>query len=193
MHDVLEVQTIEILREVVQEVVLLEPQGGEQILEIPTEHLLLELAPGDMMLEQVESLVLLEVGTQGPPGPPGIPGPAAGQALQRAAAETLSALRGVHELPSGQVALADAAQAAHVFALLGVTLTAADTGQPVNVQRTGVIDDQGWAWTTDQRVYLGQGGALVQQPPVTGFDVLVGMALSPTRLLLNIQDPIELE
>jgi hypothetical protein len=193
MHDFLEIQKTELLREVVQEVVMLESQGSEQILEIPTEHLLLELAPGDMMLEQVETLVLLEVGIQGPPGPPGIPGPAAGQALQRTAAETLSALRVVYELTDGRVALADAVIDAHVFVLLGVTLTAADMGQPVIVQRAGQMDDTGWTWVPGQRVYLGQGGALVQQPPAAGFDVLIGVALSATRLLLNLQDPIQLE
>lgn len=153
-----------------------------------------ERAASGVLVERAEPRVdLLTEARQGPPGPPGMPGPASGQALQRTAAEILSALRGVYELPSGQVALADSSQEDHVFSLLGVTLTAADAGQPVNVQRAGVIDDAGWSWTPGQRVYLGQGGALVQQPPEAGFDVLIGMALTATRLLLNLQDPIELE
>ena len=32
-----------------------------------------------------------------------------------------------------------------------------------------------------------------QTPPNNGFDVLVGVAVSPTRLLLDFQDPIEME
>ena len=74
MTDFLEIQKAELLHETVQEVVLLEPQGDEQVLEIPTEHLLLELSPDDVMLEPAEKLVLLEAGIQGPPGPRGLRG-----------------------------------------------------------------------------------------------------------------------
>ena len=193
MSDLLEIQTEAVLQQTVQEVVLLEPAGSDDMLEVPTEQVLLQPSDNNTLLEPVETLVLLTEAQQGPPGPQGIPGPDGGQALQRIAAEQLSALRAVHERPDGRVAASSASDDSHVTALLGVSLTAAEAGAAVNVQRSGVIDDSGWSWVPGARVYLGQLGAITQAPANSGFDVLIGVALSATRLLLNLQDPIELE
>lgn len=155
----------------------------------------LETLVGDTGEVQVEYLVSLhmpelETVTVGEQGPPGIPGPAGGSSVQRTAGATLSALRTVYEL-DGQVFPLDYRDAGHVDLLLGITLTAADLGSPVNVQRSGVLDDSNWAWTPG-RVWLGIDGALTQTPPAEGFDVLIGAAVSATRITLNLTDPIEL-
>lgn len=139
-----------------------------------------------------ESAPLTVVVTRGIPGPTGPPGPDGGNVLQRAAGETLSALRAVYEL-DGAVRPLDAGDADHIDLLLGITITAAAAGQPINVQRAGSISDAAWSWTPGSRVHLGANGALTQSPPVDGFDVLIGTAVSPTSLLLNLQEPIELE
>ena len=135
--------------------------------------------------------IVVAVGTQGPPGRPGVPGPAGGSAFQRLAGETLSALRVVYEL-AGQVFALDVGDAEHIDLLLGVTLTAADPGAAINVQRSGAIDDAGWSWLPGL-VWLGASGALTQTPPVDGFAVLLGAAVSATRITLNIQPAIQLE
>lgn len=145
--------------------------------------------------ELVESVVVVEVvevAEQGPPGPRGPVGPAGGAAVSRTAGITLSALLAVWEDQDGQVWPLSATDGGHVFCLLGVTLTAAQAGQPVDVQRSGPVDDAAWDWAPRARVYLGANGALTVNPAVGGFHVLVGVALSPTRLLLGIQDPVQL-
>lgn len=162
------------------------------LLEVQVPQILVEETGGSNLQEKVERVVLLEVAGQGPPGIQGPPGPAGGSSLQRTAGETVSALRVAYEHDNGRVYALDYADADHIDALLGITLTAADAGQPVNVQRSGAIDDDGWNWTPG-RVFLGAGGALTQSPPADGFDVLIGVAVSATRLILNLQDPIELE
>ncbi|WP_330114930.1 hypothetical protein SA496_01285 [Pseudomonas sp. JS3066] len=141
-------------------------------------------------LEQTETVVI-GAGEQGPPGPQGIPGPAGGSSLQRQAGEVLSALRVLYELDGAVFAL-DYRDETHIDLLLGLSLTAADAGQPLNVQRSGVIEDAGWSWQPG-RIWLGADGQLTQTPPVDGFDVLIGAAVSATRITLNIQDPIEQE
>ena len=159
----------------------------------------LELQVGDAGEVEREYLACLQqaevhsttVGEQGPPGRTGEPGPAGGAAVQRLSGETLSALRVVYEL-DGQVYALDYRDAAHIDLLLGMTLTAADQGQPVNVQQLGAVDDDGWSWQPG-RVWLGADGALTQTPPTDGFDVLIGAAVASGRLLLNLQDPLELE
>lgn len=142
-------------------------------------------------VEPPEDVLVVAMGEQGPPGIPGAPGPAGGSAFQRQPGETLSALRAVYEL-DGQVFYLDYRDAAHIDLLLGITLSAAEVGTPINVQRSGPIDDSGWNWTPG-RVWLGAAGALTQTPPADGYDVLLGTAVSATRIILNLTDPIELE
>lgn len=137
---------------------------------------------------QQPDLLLLEHGSQGPPGPPG---PDGGSALQRPAGETLSALRVVYEL-AGAVFALDYRDAEHIDLVVGVTLTAAAQGGAVNIQRSGTLDDAAWSWQPGP-VWLGAAGALTQSPPTDGFDLLIGSAVSATRITLNIQDPIDLE
>lgn len=193
MPDLLQVETESVLQEKVETVVLLEPQGSDEILEVPTEQLLLEAGHDNTLLEPVEKLQLLSECVQGPPGPTGIPGPAGGQIMQRTAGMATSALLAVYEDLFGSVWPADCNFERDVLALLGVTVSAAEGGQSINVQRMGHIDDAGWQWLPGVRVFLSAQGRLTQTPPQTGHDVLIGTALSATRLLLNIQDPIELE
>lgn len=193
MPDLLQVETESLLQEQVETVELLEPQGSDEILEVPTEQLLLEAGQDNTLLEPVQELVLLTEAQQGPPGPPGIPGPAGGQVLQRTAGMDTSALLVVYEDLNGAVWPADPDVERDVLALLGVTVSAAVGGQPINVQRLGHIDDAAWQLQPGKRVFLGRQSRLTQEPPQAGYDVLIGVALSATRLLLNFQDPIELE
>lgn len=129
-------------------------------------------------------------GGQGPAGGQGIPGPAGGSAIQRTAGEVLSALRLVYE-EDDKVFLLTEDDGEHIFQVLGLTMTAADTGDEINVQRSGPIDDAGWSWTPGP-VWLGTSGNLTQTPPSGGFDLMVGVALSATRILLDLQQPIDL-
>ena len=193
MRDLLEIPQEQLLQEQVQTVVLLEPQGSDDIVEVPTEQVLLEAGQDNTLLETEQELVLLTECLQGPPGPPGIPGPTGGQVLQRSAGMDTSALLVVYEDLFGSVWPADPDAESDVLALLGVTVSAAVAGQPINVQRMGHIDDAAWQLQPGKRVFLGGQGRLTLEPPQAGYDVLIGMAITSTRLLLNIQDPIELE
>ncbi len=150
------------------------------------------MQPGALVVAPVMQTAVVAVGIAGTPGIQGPIGPAGGTAMERRAGETLSALRVVWEDEFGHVWPLSASDDAHVFLLLGLTLTAADAGGLVNVQRSGVVDDSAWSWAPGQRVYLGQGGALTASPVEDGFHVLIGTAASATRLLLNIQDPLQM-
>jgi len=109
----------------------------------------------------------------------------------REAGETLSALRVVYEL-DGVVRYLDSHDTAHIELASGVTLGAAELGEQVQVQRSGAIDDENWSWTPGP-VWLGAAGALTQTPPTAGYSLVVGVALSATRLAVDLQPPINLE
>lgn len=133
--------------------------------------------------------VVVTRGVPGPRGLQGVPGPAGGAAFVRHADAPLSALRIVWENAAGAVYPLDPDDDAHLDLISGLTLTAAPGAGDVTVQRSGPVDDSAWNWTPG-RVWLGAAGALTQIPPSGTTDVLVGYAVSPTRLFLDIQDPI---
>lgn len=110
--------------------------------------------------------------------------------FQRPAGTVLSALRVVYE-SQGRVFLLSADDEAHADLVLGLTLTSSDQGAPVAVKRAGVVDDQTWSWVPGQ-VWLGANGNLTQTPPADGVDLAVGTAVSATRLVLNLQQPLYL-
>lgn len=144
--------------------------------------------PTSLTVESQADLMVL-TGEQGPPGVPGPIGPSGGSAVTRSSATVVSALRVVYELPGGTVAPADYDDPVHVEALLGVTLTAAGVGQPVDVQGSGVLEDAGWSWTPGP-LWLGAAGVIVQVPPVDGALVQLGSAVGPTRVILRLEAPI---
>lgn len=154
-------------------------------------QILAEQPTSTVLVDEVEEIQILAVAEQGPPGPAGEPGPAGGSTLQRTAGATLSALVVVYE-EDGEVFALDKGDDANIDQLLGLTVTAADLGESINVQRSGAVNNNGWSWAPG-RVYLGAAGALTQTPATDGNDVLIGRAVSATRLLLDIQDPIDLE
>lgn len=110
--------------------------------------------------------------------------------VQRTAGENLSALRVVYEL-GGEVFYIDYLDTAHIELIRGVTVTSASAGGQVSVRMYGDIEDDSWSWDIGV-IWLGANGVLTQTPPTTGFDVRVGSAVSPTRVILSISEPIEL-
>ena len=152
------------------------------------------LSDGDdvVVAESESTQIVLASGEQGPPGPQGPIGPSGGAAFERMSAGALSALVVVWEDAAGVVRPMDYRDEDHIDLLAGITLTATSSAGPVNVQRSGPLDDSAWNWTPG-RVWLGANGALTQTPPADGFDVLVGYVVSPTRIYLDMQDNIELE
>lgn len=141
-----------------------------------------------VVLETEEVISLIASAEQGPPGPPG---PAGGSVVPSTAGEVTSALRVLYEL-NGQAFPLDYRDTEHIQLLLGISLNAAPAGAQINVQRFGPIEDAAWSWTPG-RLWLGPGGTLTQTPPADGYDVLMGTAVSASRIFLNPQDPINLE
>lgn len=122
----------------------------------------------------------------------GKPGTGGTTQMVRQSSAALSALRVVWEDELGVVRPLDASDADHIDLVCGLTLTGASGPADVTVQRSGPVEDAAWAWTPG-RVWLGAGGALTQVVPAAGFDLVVGFAVSPTRLYLDFQDHVELE
>ena len=146
----------------------------------------------EIIIEVDTDVEVLEVAAQGPRGPQGPPGPAGGAAFIRAAATTLSALVVVWEDSAGRVHPLDYRDEEHAALLCGLTITSADAGQDVTVQRIGPLDAAGLGLVPG-RVWLGVDGRLTQNPPQDGCDILVGNATADERIYLNFNEAIYLE
>lgn len=152
---------------------------------------LVDAQPFVLTVERQEVFtVVTAAGGQGPPGGRGAPGPAGGSAVERIAGEQLSALRVTYEW-AGVVRYLDLQDAAHIDQVGGVTLNAVEAGEAVNLQLSGPLDDAAWNWQPGP-VWLGPGGTLTQTPPLDGYLLFIGKAVSPTRIIINIDQPIAL-
>lgn len=134
-------------------------------------------------------------GAQGPPGPVGADGPvgpAGGRHLKRSSGP-LSGGRAVRTLEDGDhidVASARAPEVAR--AIVGVVATSAGASdQEVEVVLRGELEDDGWTFVPHRNVFVGDNGVLTQTiDPTWAFVCVVGRALTPTKLLVDMRAPI---
>lgn len=130
---------------------------------------------------------------KGDKGDPGSPGEGGSTVLQRVAGTALGGHRVVRSTGANTVGYASVDGAGQGDDTLGITLGAAEADAPINVQRSGVISFNGWAWQALRPVFLGLDGMLTQEEPQTGFYQVIGYAESPTSVVLNIESPIYFE
>lgn len=91
---------------------------------------------------------------------------------------------------AGGVAMpVDTAIASHAQQVAGVSSSAATSGQAVVVKRFGVADEAAWDWQ-DGVVFCGPTGALTQSPSASGWLLQVARVISPTRIDIDIEQPI---
>lgn len=109
---------------------------------------------------------------------------------RRTAASTVSALRVVTESSAG-VSQLDPTDDEQVAGLLGVSISAGDTGDEIRIKTGGTIDDSGWSWVPGF-VYAGPNGTLTQIYPASGWEIVIGYAPAATRLNLTFDEPVKL-
>lgn len=109
------------------------------------------------------------------------------------AGEPLGGHRVVVADETGRAIHADPANLSHASRILGMTTGAAAQGNPAEVVRAFEMEEQSWAWTPGAAVFLGATGVLTQsvpEVPEAAFSLIVGFALTPTRLFINVREPI---
>lgn len=105
------------------------------------------------------------------------------------AGQPLSGHRAVRLAGSGAVRFASADDITQAGLVAGVTLHAAEEGEPVAVAIVGEVVEPSWSFAPGP-VFLGLNGALVQAPPASGFVQPMGTAITPTRLIVERGTPI---
>lgn len=142
--------------------------------------------------QQIEVIEIVEIAVQGPRGPQGIPGPAGGATTVMVGATPISGHTAVALDSGGLLIYADCTNPAHIGAVQGVVGNAYSPGDLVVVQTDFELVHAGWSFSPGP-VFVGASGALVQTPPPGAiFAQVVGYALAPTRIRVDVQPPIVL-
>ena len=146
----------------------------------------------EIIIEVDTDVEVLEAAAQGPRGPQGIPGPAGGATTVTVGAAPISGHTAVALDSGGLLVYADCTNPAHIGAVQGVVGNAYSPGDLAVVQTDFDLTHAGWAFATGP-VFVGATGALVQALPMGAvFAQVVGYALAPTRIRIDVQPPIVL-
>jgi hypothetical protein len=106
-------------------------------------------------------------------------------------ASALSSLSG-HRIVYGNDGFdyADKDTPSTLTAIVGMTISAAASGDQVTVVSSGIIKEPTWDLSFPGRVFLGNDGQITQAAPADGSLVAVGKAISKTEMIVSIEDPI---
>lgn len=76
--------------------------------------------------------------------------------------------------------------------VIGITSGSVSHGAYATIVTSGIFTDPSWTWVADNPLFAGDGGILTQTPPSTGYMHVVGYAVSPTTVVVGIQQPIRI-
>lgn len=146
---------------------------------------------GTTVISSTDMPSIIYAAEQGPAGIQGLPGPAAGTSFTRAAAANVSGGKAVTLNAAGQCLHADGAKTSMANSVVGISLNGGAPGADITIiTNGGEIEETVWNWQANKSVFLGTDGALTQVAPTSGYLLVVGVAVGPTRMLVKIQQPI---
>lgn len=128
----------------------------------------------------------------GPPGPQGLPGDAGLSVITLIANVPLGGHRVVKPVAGGKVDYASSNVPTDGDQILGITTGAVAEDALVDVQTGGPMEEPTWLWIVGMPVYCGLNGVLTQSPPNVGVLCRVGKAVTPTKILVNVEEAIVL-
>ena len=117
----------------------------------------------------------------GAKGKDGIDGDA-GSSVRRIADIALGGHRCVITTATG-ITYADSSNITHLGLVLGITTSAVLAGEEVAISTVGEVIEPSWSFALGN-VYVGLNGNLTQIVPLSGFIQIIGVAISPTVLLV---------
>lgn len=103
---------------------------------------------------------------------------------------TASEPLGGHRVVTMSGLYADSSNPSHAYTIAGITLQAVASGAPVEAQYIGELTEPSWAWTPAEPVFLGGNGMLTHTAPDAGFILQIGIPITSTTLLIDIQQPL---
>jgi hypothetical protein len=141
--------------------------------------------------QRLKTVQIRGPGIQGLPGEAGLPGTSSSTSL--IASEALNGQRVVIADGVNGARYADAANINHFAAVIGITTAAAAQNSPVFVQSSNFFSESSWNWLPNLEVFLSINGFMTQNPPTAlAFLQKIGYAVTPTKIWIELSDPIVL-
>lgn len=137
--------------------------------------------PTVILSKDVNTSTIITSGIQGPQGPPGV------ATIQLVAGISL----GGNRVVTGAANYADNTDIATAGRAIGMTQGAAVLGATVNIVTVGELDGFS-GLTINNPVYLSTNGTTTQVLPITGYIQRIGVAISATKILINLSEPLGL-
>jgi hypothetical protein len=80
----------------------------------------------------------------------------------------------------------------HAFKAIGITTGAANLDDIAHVQISGILVEPSWSWSASTPVWLGENGAITQDPPISpaAFSLIVATPIEATSVFIGFRDPI---
>lgn len=129
-------------------------------------------------------------GPQGAHGLQGIPGPPGGTQLYNTSA-AISQYSVVSTDSNAGIVHANCNSRLSLGTVVGIAIVDYLSGETASPLSSGVVENLLWTFVPGNRVFVGNNGQAVQILPIDAiFQQVVGTALSPTKLLINIMAPI---
>lgn len=117
-------------------------------------------------------------------------GDAGSEFLSYEAAQDLDAYAALRPSFDSKADYADSDSATYANSVLGISVISALTGTPIQIQYKGEIVNPGWSWVENEPIFCGPAGSLTQTAPTSGFQLIVGIAVAPTKMVVGIKQPI---
>jgi hypothetical protein len=118
-------------------------------------------------------------------GPEGIPGISAVSIL------TTPRTLGGNRVVTAELDYADCTDLSTINRVIGVTASAANAWDTIPVVEFGVLGGFS-GLTPNTPIYLSTNGTVSHNLPSSGYQQLIGVAISTTKLSINIQEPLAL-
>lgn len=104
------------------------------------------------------------------------------------AGEDISALR-VIKLENNLAYVASSTVPGDSDKIIGVATVGALLGQPLTVRTHGPLSDAIWSWT-EGALFIDEAGDISITPPASGFIQKIGKVVSPTKIIVDVNQPI---
>lgn len=90
----------------------------------------------------------------------------------------------------GMALYADNSNINHAGIVIGITTGGASIGSDATIQYHGEMTEPSWNWITNEPIFLGTHGRLSQIDTSTAFSNILGFAVTPTTMFINLETPI---
>jgi hypothetical protein len=119
-----------------------------------------------------------------------ITGASSSPGLELVAASNIGGHRIIAADSQGQAIIASSADQGHTHRILGLSPHAANTGTLIKIINQQIVEEPSWQWEAGKPLFLGINGVMIHAPPSLGFLLRCGVAITPTRAYIDIQQPI---